>query len=104
MKHIVSEHRPRLFDNSPEQSFPSGHAATVSAFATSLAIASKQWWAFPIAAVAIGAVDYMRVREREHWPVDVLVGNAIGIGAALVGYAMSRAAVRARRSAEAAHA
>ncbi|HEV7627638.1 MAG TPA: phosphatase PAP2 family protein, partial [Streptomyces sp.] len=61
-------------------SFPSGHAASAAAFATGVALESPRWGAAvaPIAA----AVAFSRVYTGVHYPSDVLVGAALGVGAA----------------------
>lgn len=106
LKLAIDEHRPRLFDRRPEQSFPSGHSAAVTAFTVSAVAASRRWWLIPVAAAAIAAIDIARVREREHWPRDVLAGDAIGLVGAVAGaaaaYVTARSADRARRRGSAA--
>ncbi|MFJ2768769.1 bifunctional phosphatase PAP2/diacylglycerol kinase family protein [Streptomyces sp. NPDC087300] len=61
-------------------SFPSGHAASAVAFATGVALESRAWGAAvaPLAA----AVAASRVYTGAHFPSDVLVGGALGAGAA----------------------
>ncbi|MCP3819109.1 phosphatase PAP2 family protein [Streptomyces sp. A3M-1-3] len=61
-------------------SFPSGHSASAAAFATGVALESKGWGAAvaPLAA----AVAVSRVYTGAHYPSDVLVGAALGAGAA----------------------
>lgn len=61
-------------------SFPSGHAASASAFATAV---SRE---LPGVSVPIGllasAVAYSRVHTGVHYPGDVVIGSVIGAGAA----------------------
>ena len=61
-------------------SFPSGHAASASAFATGMAM---EW---PVAGAALApvaaAVAYSRTYVGVHYPADVLTGAAIGAAAA----------------------
>ncbi|MEU0599920.1 diacylglycerol kinase family protein [Streptomyces sp. NPDC006393] len=61
-------------------SFPSGHAASAAAFATGVALESQGWGALlaPVAA----SVVFSRVYTGVHYPSDVLVGAALGVGAA----------------------
>lgn len=57
-------------------SFPSGHAASASAFATGVATASPAM-GIPLSAVA-ALVGYSRVHTGVHYPVDVIVGSVTG--------------------------
>ncbi|MEU2158354.1 phosphatase PAP2 family protein [Streptomyces sp. NPDC019396] len=61
-------------------SFPSGHSASAAAFATGVAMESRGWGAAlaPVAA----SVAFSRVYTGVHFPSDVLVGAALGVGAA----------------------
>ncbi|MEV0966251.1 phosphatase PAP2 family protein [Streptomyces sp. NPDC049910] len=61
-------------------SFPSGHSASAAAFAAGVAMESKSWGA-AVAPVA-AAVALSRVYTGVHYPSDVLVGAALGVGAA----------------------
>ncbi|MBT2393535.1 phosphatase PAP2 family protein [Streptomyces sp. ISL-1] len=61
-------------------SFPSGHAASAAAFATGVALESKGWGA--VVAPVAAAVALSRVYTGAHYPSDVLVGAALGVGAA----------------------
>ncbi|WP_455351638.1 phosphatase PAP2 family protein [Streptomyces sp. SYSU K217416] len=61
-------------------SFPSGHSASAAAFATGVALESRGWGA-AVAPVA-AAVALSRVYTGAHYPSDVVVGAALGAGAA----------------------
>lgn len=67
-------------------SFPSGHAAAVTAVATSVALAR------PIAAPALlplaGLVAYSRIALRVHHAGDVLAGALLGAGSAVAAVAL----------------
>ncbi|MGW7272703.1 phosphatase PAP2 family protein [Streptomyces sp. NPDC054864] len=61
-------------------SFPSGHSASAAAFATGVALESRGMGA-AVAPVA-ASVAFSRVYTGVHYPSDVLVGAALGVGAA----------------------
>ncbi|MEN8654660.1 phosphatase PAP2 family protein [Streptomyces sp. 21So2-11] len=61
-------------------SFPSGHSASAAAFATGVALESKGWGA--VVAPVAAAVAISRIYTGAHYPSDVLVGAALGVGAA----------------------
>ncbi|MEU2165695.1 phosphatase PAP2 family protein [Streptomyces chengbuensis] len=61
-------------------SFPSGHSASAAAFAAGVAMESKGWGA--VVAPVAAAVALSRVYTGVHYPSDVLVGAALGVGAA----------------------
>ncbi|MER7107699.1 bifunctional phosphatase PAP2/diacylglycerol kinase family protein [Streptomyces sp. NPDC000229] len=61
-------------------SFPSGHSASAAAFATGVLLESRGWGAAVVPAAA--AVALSRVYTGVHYPSDVLVGAALGVGAA----------------------
>lgn len=61
-------------------SFPSGHAASAAAFATGVTLESKGWGA--VVAPVAASVALSRVYTGVHYPSDVLVGAALGVGAA----------------------
>jgi diacylglycerol kinase family enzyme/membrane-associated phospholipid phosphatase len=72
----------RLHRQPVTSSFPSGHSASAAAFATGAALESAGWGALlaPVAA----SVAFSRIYTGVHFPSDVLVGCALGAGAAFV--------------------
>jgi undecaprenyl-diphosphatase len=70
-------------------SFPSGHAASASAFAYAVG-RHVPGLAVPIRLLA-GGVAYSRVHTGVHYPGDVVIGSIVGSGiAAMVGAACDR--------------
>ncbi|MGK5731560.1 phosphatase PAP2 family protein, partial [Streptomyces sp. URMC 124] len=61
-------------------SFPSGHSASAVAFATGVALENPAW-GLALAPLA-ASVCFSRVYTGVHYPGDVLVGAALGAGAA----------------------
>lgn len=87
----IPEIRPRDLHHTGDDpfdpySFPSGHAATSFAIATSLTMSDRRW-AVPSLAWA-AAVSVSRVWHGVHYPSDVLAGAVVGAGSALVVYAL----------------
>jgi len=78
-------------------SWPSGHAASASAFATGVGSA---WPAagVPLSFVA-SLVAYSRVHTGVHYPSDVIAGTASGVALAPVAIAAARRARRTRANA-----
>jgi membrane-associated phospholipid phosphatase len=87
-KWLLPTRKPKLFGRHAMQSFPSGHSGGSTAFGVSLALASKQPWAFGLAAAAMLAVNATRVAELEHSVRDCVVGDLIGIAAAIATHAL----------------
>ncbi|MGB2949521.1 MAG: phosphatase PAP2 family protein [Rhodococcus sp. (in: high G+C Gram-positive bacteria)] len=71
----------RLLSPPASSSFPSGHSASAAAFVTGVALESPR--AGAVLAPVAAAVCYSRVHIGVHWPVDVVVGAALGTGIAL---------------------
>jgi membrane-associated phospholipid phosphatase len=62
-------------------SLPSGHAATDLAF--SLGASQELPWLFLPFSLGTLAAHWSLVRSRGHYPSDVLIGGALGVGVAL---------------------
>jgi undecaprenyl-diphosphatase len=75
-------------------SFPSGHAASATAFTVGVALEAPEL-AVPVGAVA-AAVGWSRVWTGAHYPADVLAGAALG---AAVSLALSRGRAAPTRAA-----
>ncbi|HET6664149.1 MAG TPA: phosphatase PAP2 family protein [Acidimicrobiales bacterium] len=76
-------------------SFPSGHAASASAFATGVATAWPEVGS-PLSAAAL-LVAYSRVHTGVHYPVDVIAGDVVGTTLAqLTAAALGRRRLRPR--------
>jgi len=74
--------RPTLIRTPRSSSFPSGHSAAAFAFATG-ACAELPVLA-PLLVPLAGTVAYSRVHAGVHYPSDVAVGSAIGVGSGLL--------------------
>jgi len=90
LKHTVKRDRPFIkypdkihpYDVESGYSFPSGHASTAFATATSLTLEFKKWYVAVPAYAWATAVGYARLYQGEHYPTDVFAGAAIGAGSA----------------------
>jgi undecaprenyl-diphosphatase len=65
-------------------SFPSSHAANITASMLFLGLVYRRWLA-PLLALAL-VVSFSRIYVGVHWPSDVLVGMAIGAAIAAAAY------------------
>ncbi|MGW2181869.1 phosphatase PAP2 family protein [Streptomyces sp. NPDC001732] len=82
---IVDRHVPM-----PQSaSFPSGHTASATAFATAAGVVLPPA-AVPLGALAV-AVGYSRVHTGVHYPGDVAAGAVLGFAAAAVSLAVGHA-------------
>jgi len=85
MKHVLYEPRPflvlhitPLIHESPDSSYPSGHALIVGTGAYA-AIVSLPWYiSLPLTIEAV-LVSYGRVYVGVHWPLDVVAGWLLAI-------------------------
>ncbi|MFB9713628.1 bifunctional phosphatase PAP2/diacylglycerol kinase family protein [Arthrobacter methylotrophus] len=81
----LPEHLPvfRFVNPQPaSSSMPSGHSASAVAFTLGVALVYPPLGA-ALAPIAAG-VAYSRIHTGAHWPSDVVLGSAIGAGAALL--------------------
>lgn len=60
-------------------SFPSGHSQSAASFWTSMMIKVKRRWMYILGSIMIFLVALSRLYLGVHWPLDVVVGAAVGI-------------------------
>lgn len=81
-KYFVDEKRP---DSSAQNSFPSGHTATV--FMGAELVRSEYGIGYGIGAYLVaGGVAFLRLYNDRHWLNDVVAGAGFGILSARIGY------------------
>src|SRR5205085_9776549 len=74
LKYAVDETRP----NGGDHSFPSGH--TSISFCSAEFMRKRYGWEYGVPAYALASfVGYTRVESKQHHPLDVVAGAAIGI-------------------------
>ncbi len=104
VKALVGRKRPVLYTDSGievahvisnQRSWPSGHAATAAALATSYCLTRRDisanrtvGWRCWLAAAGAVAVGTLRMAAAKHYPSDVLSGWAAGVGTAFVVHAV----------------
>lgn len=75
-KRPVRQYNPRIWNSRFTPSFPSGHAATTAAWATSLALASPKNTSFMMGYTLLSG--YSQVYVGNHYVSDVIAGWVIG--------------------------
>jgi membrane-associated phospholipid phosphatase len=85
VKQVAGRERPdetsstsRFKPFSGHDSFPSGHATVAFALAASLDAEVRSPWLRAVAYPAAALTAWSRVRDRRHWPSDVVMGAAVG--------------------------
>jgi membrane-associated phospholipid phosphatase len=63
-------------------SFPSGHTSSAFANAMALSLINKKWYVIVPAFTCASLVGYSRMHLGVHYPTDVFVGAALGVGSA----------------------
>ncbi len=92
-----SHRRPTLIRTPRSTSFPSGHTAAAVAFVTGAS--TELPLLAPVLVPLAGAVAYSRVHTGVHYPSDVAVGAAIGVGSGLLARRLPPQVPRRRRAA-----
>ena len=78
------------YSNARGRSFPSGHTSLVFATAASLSIECKKWYVILPSYAYACSVGYSRIYLGVHYPTDVIVGAALGIGSAYLCHWLNR--------------
>jgi undecaprenyl-diphosphatase len=87
---VLADHAVHLLD-APRamNTFPSGHAVMVATVATVLVLGCdpirRRMWSALLVLIALSVIAWSRVAVGAHWPVDVLVGAALGVAAGYAG-------------------
>lgn len=79
------------------KSFPSGHASSAFALATSLSLCYPKWYVIAPSYIWAFTVGYSRMRLGVHYPTDVLIGALIGSACAWGSWELNRYLVRVRQ-------
>ena len=72
------------------KSFPSGHASLAFSAAASLSLQYKKWYVTLPAYLWASSVGYSRLYLGVHYPSDVLMGAAVGIGSAYLAHWLNK--------------
>lgn len=70
-------------------SFPSGHTATITAFATILFLHARRTWFTVFLLALVVLVGVSRVAVGAHWPIDVLAGWLVGMVIAVISFVLA---------------
>jgi len=70
-------------------SFPSGHTATITAFATILFLHARHAWLTALLLLLVLLVGISRMAVGAHWPIDVLAGWLVGMVIAVISFVLA---------------
>ena len=98
LKSVINRERPYVkypgevfpYQYESDPSFPSGHASSAFATATSISLNCKKWYVVVPAYAWATAVGYSRLYMGEHYPSDVIIGAAIGAGSAWLSHWLTK--------------
>lgn len=76
-----------ILSHIPDASFPSDHASVSFAFITALRFVHYKKLAYILLPFML-SMNIARVMGGIHWPADIVVGIIIGIGSAIISYAI----------------
>lgn len=97
MKAVIKRERPQdkypneVFVNSKTTgyAFPSGHASSAFALATTLTVQYHKRYISVPAYLWAGSVGYSRIYLGKHYPTDVLAGAIVGAGSSYLSHILS---------------
>lgn len=97
LKNTVKRPRPyvtypdlRNMSEEDSWSFPSGHSSGAFSMATALTLSYPKWYIAVPAYAWAGTVAYSRMHLGVHYPSDVLVGSATGVGFAFLSHYLTK--------------
>ncbi len=98
MKYLIDRKRPfrtlagvhtkGTLETSP--SFPSGHTSSAFAMATMLSLHYPKWYVIIPSYAWASLAGYSRIAIGMHYPSDVLMGAAVGVGSSLLIYQLRK--------------